>query len=80
MSKIYVQGEPGRVARLSPKGRYVPHDKPIATRLTPYIERRINQGDLRRVDVTGKATPRVSDADAPPFARKDESEKKAEKK
>lgn len=39
MHRVYVQAKPGRIARVSPQGVYIPEDKFIATPLTPYITR-----------------------------------------
>lgn len=47
MSRVYVQTKPGRVARVSPQGVYIPNDKFIAVPLTPYISRLANHhGDI----------------------------------
>jgi hypothetical protein len=59
MPRVYVQAKPGRVARVSPQGVYIPHDKFIATPLTPYISRLANHhGDieLSRTDPSKKKT------------------------
>lgn len=47
LKNIKVTAQPGRVARVSPNGRYIPHDNPIVVPLTPYIERLLNHfGDI----------------------------------
>lgn len=42
MSKVYVRTLEGRVARVSPKGAYIPHKEFIGVQLTPYISRLAN--------------------------------------
>lgn len=39
MSRVYVRAKPGRIARVSPQGVYIPHDKFIGATLTPYLSR-----------------------------------------
>lgn len=47
MSMIYVRTLPGRLARVEPKGRYIPHDDFTPVHHTPYIDRLIHHhGDI----------------------------------
>lgn len=39
MPRVYVRANPGRVARVSPQGVYIPEDRYIPVQLTPYIDR-----------------------------------------
>lgn len=41
-NKIRVKAVEGRVARVSPKGEMIPHDRYILVDLTPYMARLIN--------------------------------------
>lgn len=49
MSYIYVRTKPGRVARVSPSGRFIPHDTYASVEHTPYIDRLLNvHGDIEK--------------------------------
>lgn len=39
MSKVYVRTLEGRVARVSPKGAFIPHKEFVGVTLTPYLSR-----------------------------------------
>lgn len=66
MPMIYVRTKPGRVARESPKGRFIPTDDFVGVTLTPYVNRLINHhGDIDVRDTASKSpTP-------PPQAKPD---------
>jgi hypothetical protein len=47
MSTVYVRTLEGRVARVSPKGAFIPHHEHVGVKLTPYIARLANHhGDI----------------------------------
>jgi len=49
MSLIYVRAKEGRVARVSPRGDFIPHDKWKGVRPSPYISRLLNHhGDIEQ--------------------------------
>lgn len=51
LKNVTVTAVKGRVARVSPTGRFIPHDKPMTVPLTPYIDRLLNHfGDITEHD------------------------------
>lgn len=65
MSRVYVRAKPGRIARVSPQGVYIPSDRYIPTQLTPYLSRLAHHhGDIELL----REDPTV----APPRRKKDE--------
>lgn len=65
MSLIYVRAKEGRVARVSPRGEFIPHDNWKGVRSSPYISRLLNHHkDIELY--TGekpKASPKKSEGD-----------------
>lgn len=59
MPVIYVKATSGRVARMSPTGRFIPQDKYVRVEHTPYVDRLLNvHGDIeRRPEPVKKITP-----------------------
>ncbi|UPT53289.1 hypothetical protein [Synechococcus phage Ssp-JY38] len=69
MSLIYVRTKPGRIARVAPKGEFIPHDTFVGVRETPYISRLLNVH--KDIEKQSKKTPAPA---APVAPSKDASE------
>lgn len=73
LKKLFVKTVAGRLARTSPRGSFIPHDRGILVALTPYIERLLNvHKDIKETDDPEKPLPRSikpkpgkPDSDAP---------------
>lgn len=61
MPRIYVRAKPGRVARLSPKGPYIPYDEFISAVQTPYLDRLANVHEDIEVSVAPVAKRKKAD-------------------
>lgn len=62
---IYVRAVPGRIARESPTGPFIPHDRYVPVRNTPYVSRllRFHQ-DIELEPKAKKAEPKPAEAPA----------------
>ena len=64
MSTVYVRTLEGRVARVSPKGAFIPQKEFIGVKLTPYISRLVNvHGDIeiQRTKATAASAPKADE-------------------
>lgn len=78
MSLIYVRTKPGRIARISPKGEFIPHDRFIGVRQTPYVSRLLNHHkDIEQEQKAPKAAAPVAKPSEHDMASKDIPSKKA---
>lgn len=64
MPMIYVRAKPGVIARMSPRGPVIPHDKYVPVEDTAYIRRLLDHhGDIEK-------RGNVKDPDAAPPSKK----------
>ncbi len=65
MTQVTIKAVEGRVARVSPRGHAIPHDRYVTVPLTPYLDRLINV----HKDVTEKPDVPVSKDPEKPLSR-----------
>lgn len=70
MSLIYVRAKEGRVARVSPKGAFIPHTEFIGVRPSPYLTRLAHvHGDI---EVSSTPTPKQAAPKPAPSPKKND--------